>query len=56
MTSISHPEHEVTRTHPTALDAVDEPFVRQVADGEPGWLVDRRLAATKRFADQAWAD
>jgi Fe-S cluster assembly protein SufD len=56
MTSISHPEHEVTRTHPTALDAVDEPFVRQVADGEPGWLVDRRLAATKRFADQAWPD
>jgi Fe-S cluster assembly protein SufD len=56
MTTRSHPEHEATTSQTTALDAVDESFVRQVAGDEPAWLVDRRLAATKRFTDQAWPD
>jgi Fe-S cluster assembly protein SufD len=53
MTTTSTPEHG---TPSTALDAVDESFVRSVAGDEPTWLVDRRLAATKRFTDQAWPD
>jgi Fe-S cluster assembly protein SufD len=47
----THPEHEVTR-----FDALDETAVRELAGDEPSWLVDRRLAATKRYTDQAWPD
>ncbi|MFA9445514.1 Fe-S cluster assembly protein SufD [Egicoccus sp. AB-alg6-2] len=38
------------------LDALTEDAVRSVAAGEPDWLVDRRLAATKRYLDQSWPD
>jgi Fe-S cluster assembly protein SufD len=38
------------------LDGLDEDAVRALAVGEPNWLVDRRLAATKRYTDQAWPD
>ena len=38
------------------LDALTEDAVRSLAAGEPDWLVDRRLAATKRYLDQAWPD
>lgn len=38
------------------LDGLDESFVRDLAGDEPTWLVDRRLAATKRYTDQAWPD
>ncbi|MFA9429026.1 Fe-S cluster assembly protein SufD [Egicoccus sp. AB-alg2] len=40
----------------TPLDALTEDAVRSLAAGEPDWLVDRRLAATKRYLDQAWPD
>jgi Fe-S cluster assembly protein SufD len=38
------------------LDGLDEDAVRSLAGDEPSWLVDRRLAATKRYTDQAWPD
>ncbi|GGI05078.1 Fe-S cluster assembly protein SufD [Egicoccus halophilus] len=38
------------------LDALTEDAVRSLATGEPDWLVDRRLAATKRYLDQSWPD
>ncbi|MEX1163708.1 MAG: Fe-S cluster assembly protein SufD [Nitriliruptor sp.] len=42
--------------HVARLDGLDEDAVRSLAGDEPSWLVDRRLAATKRFTDQAWPD
>jgi Fe-S cluster assembly protein SufD len=53
MTDLSTDPHEATLAH---LDALDEDAVRSIAGDEPTWLVDRRLAATKRYADQAWPD
>jgi Fe-S cluster assembly protein SufD len=38
------------------LDGLDDDAVRSIAGDEPSWLVDRRLAATKRYTDQAWPD
>ncbi len=40
------------------LDALTEEELRARSDerGEPGWLRDRRLAAWKRWVDQAWPD
>jgi Fe-S cluster assembly protein SufD len=38
------------------LDGLDDDAVRAIAGDEPSWLVDRRLAATKRYTDQAWPD
>ncbi|MTV25445.1 Fe-S cluster assembly protein SufD [Nitriliruptoraceae bacterium ZYF776] len=38
------------------LDGLTETHVRELAADEPDWLVDRRLAAVKRYADQAWPD
>ncbi|MEX1177498.1 MAG: Fe-S cluster assembly protein SufD [Nitriliruptor sp.] len=42
--------------HLARLDGLDEDVIRRVAGDEPSWLVDRRLAATKRYTDQAWPD
>lgn len=48
---------DATTTHLEAtLDGLDESAVRALAGDEPSWLVDRRLAATKRFVDQSWPD
>ncbi len=44
------------QTGAARLDALDETVVRTLAGDEPSWLVDRRLAATKRYSDQAWPD
>jgi Fe-S cluster assembly protein SufD len=46
-----------TVTTPT-LDELSEDFVtgRSESAGEPSWLLDRRLAAHKRFLDQSWPD
>jgi Fe-S cluster assembly protein SufD len=49
----THPGHQVATAR---LDELDETVVRGLAGDEPTWLVDRRLAATKRYADQAWPD
>ncbi len=40
------------------LDELGEDFItgRSERSGEPSWLLDRRLAAHKRFLDQAWPD
>ncbi len=40
------------------FDALHEDDVTQLSEagGEPTWLRDRRLAAFKRYADQAWPD
>ncbi|HSK22739.1 MAG TPA: Fe-S cluster assembly protein SufD [Egicoccus sp.] len=40
----------------STLDGLTEDAVRAIAAGEPDWLVDRRLAATKRYLDQSWPD
>ena len=40
------------------LDALTEDALtdRSTAAGEPSWLLDRRLAAFKRYVDQSWPD
>jgi Fe-S cluster assembly protein SufD len=38
------------------FDGLDETSVRALAGDEPSWLVDRRLAAHKRYTDQGWPD
>jgi Fe-S cluster assembly protein SufD len=48
-----------TETHTEdSLDALTEEAItgRSDAAGEPSWLRDQRLAAYKRFVDQAWPD
>lgn len=47
---------ELTTTARPQLDGLDEAAVRALAGDAPGWLLDRRLAATRRYAEQAWPD
>ena len=38
------------------LDGLDEAAVRALAGDAPDWLLERRLTATARYAEQAWPD
>lgn len=45
-----------TTTARPQLDGLDEAAVRALAGDAPDWLLDRRLTALARYAEQAWPD